>query len=400
MPSPRLQKWLVFSAVSAAFFFLNLATFTSLGVVLYGMVAELHWSMTAAGFSFSLLGIACGLSSPLPALTMRWFGGRATISLGAGLLFAGFVLASLSHSLPVFYLAMILLGVGFSLAGNVPGVALIAGWFSGSSSRIIGLYLMLGAVGAAFGPPIVVAIVNAGGWRSHWVAMAAASGVVGALCLAWVRDVGPLAAEADSEASFGEWTPRAAILTPQFLLVAAAMTMTMACVTTNSSVAVSHLAKLGATPAAAAYVLSIIAISATLVKGAAGRLCEKLASPTVLAIGLVFEAIGCVLLAFADTTELQYAAALAFGSGWGMAYVAGTVVLIDYFGPVIGARILSVVWLITTLAAVGPVAAGMIADHTGSFAPIFQIYAGMLMILVLPVFFMRAPIPRPGLSPA
>jgi len=97
-----IGKWLVFSAVSFAFCFLNLSTFTSLGVVLFTMVGELHWSMTAAGFSFSLLGIACGLSSPLPALTMRWFGARTTLCLGAGLLLAGFYLASISQTIQVF----------------------------------------------------------------------------------------------------------------------------------------------------------------------------------------------------------------------------------------------------------------------------------------------------------
>ena len=37
MQNQRLSKWLVFGAVSLAFFFLNLATFTSLGVVLFTM---------------------------------------------------------------------------------------------------------------------------------------------------------------------------------------------------------------------------------------------------------------------------------------------------------------------------------------------------------------------------
>src|SRR5258708_22411882 len=73
MDHPRVNKWLAFSAVSLAFFFLNLSTFTSLGVVLYTMVAELHWTMTAAGFSFSVLGLACGLSSPLPAVCLKRF---------------------------------------------------------------------------------------------------------------------------------------------------------------------------------------------------------------------------------------------------------------------------------------------------------------------------------------
>jgi cyanate permease len=58
---------------------------------------------------------------------------------------------------------------------------------------------------------------------------------------------------------------------------------------------------------------------------------------------------------------------------------------------VTGAKILSVVALLTTLAAAGPLAAGMIADHTGSFSPIYDIYAVLLLILAVPVVMMRAP---------
>ena len=106
------QKWLVLVAVSLIFFFLNGATFASLGVVLFSMIGELHWSQTAAGFSFSLLGIACGLSSPLPAILMKRIGGRWTMVLGAAVLALGFLLAGLTHGLVVFYLATTLLGIG------------------------------------------------------------------------------------------------------------------------------------------------------------------------------------------------------------------------------------------------------------------------------------------------
>lgn len=410
-----LNKWLVFGAVSLVFFFLNLATFTSLGVVLYTMVAELHWSMTAAGFSFTLLGLACGLSSPLPALTMRWLGSRITVGLGAGLLFLGFLLASVSSSLQAFYAAMVLLGTGYSLAGNVPAVSLIAGWFTCGSARTIGLYLMLGALGAAFGPPIVEAIVSgSGGWRGYWEVMAFTAAGIGLICLLFVRDANPLpeslpeicpetcvdvqgcevgCARKPVEANIA-WSSRQAIFTPQFMLVAAAMAATMAGVTTNSSTLVTHLVKLGTTAAQAAIILSVIAITATVVKGVSGRLCEKMPSPYLLALGLVMQSLGNLVFGFADTTVLQYAAAIAFGTGWGLAYVAGTVVLLEYFGPTTGSRILSAVWFLTTIAAAGPLAAGMIADRYATFTPIFTFYAVMLLVLAVPIFMMRGPASR------
>ena len=407
-PGIRPSRWYGFAATSLVFFFLNLATFTSLGVVLYTMVAELHWSMTAAGFSFSLLGIACGVSSPLAPLVMRWTDGRITICIGTALLVIGFCLAAIASGLLVFYAAMIFLGVGYSLAGNVPSIYLIGGWFRRGSSSVIGLYLMLGALGAAFGPPIVDAIVNgSGGWRGHWRLMAVAAGLIGVVCLAWIREPAP--AEPDDTGdetstvkprAQPQWNPRQAVLTRQFLLVAAAMAATMACVTTNSSVTVSHLVKLGATPSGAAFVLSAIAITATAVKGIAGRLCEKVAPPLLLSAGLVLQALGCLILAVASTPFLQYGSAIVFGTGWGLAYVSATVVLLEYFGVATGSKILSIVWLLTTVAAAGPMLAGMIADRYGTFGPIFDLYAGMLLIIAVPIFMMREPAEQPSLSPA
>lgn len=402
-----LNKWLVFGAVSLVFFFLNLATFTSLGVVLYSMVAELRWSLTAAGFSFAFLGLACGLSSPLAALTMKWFGGRVTICIGSALLLIGFFIASISQSVFMFYVAMTFLGVGYSLAGNVPGVYLIAAWFKLSSARIIGLYLMLGALGAAFGPPIVEFIVSgSGGWRGHWQVMAITAGVVGLVCFALVRDAEPLpvadTGPKDRSGAIGkakaaaamEWDPRRAVFTSQFLLIAGVMTGTMACVTTYSSVLVNHLVKLGATPSGAAFVLSAIAITATLVKAFAGRMCESIAPKYIVAAGVLLQAGGSAMLAFAGNSMLQYASALVFGTGWGLAYVAGTVVLLDYFGGTTGSKILSIVWFLVSVAAAGPIAAGMIADRYGTFAPIFLLYAGMLVALAVPIFAMRRPVAR------
>jgi len=412
------SPWSVFAAVTLIFFFLNGATFTSLGVVLYTMVGELHWSQAAAGFSFSLLGIACGLCSPLPALMMKRVGGRWTIVAGAVALTLGFFLAAASTSLWVFYAAMLLLGLGYALGGNVPAIYLLAAWFPTNSARIIGLYLMMGAFGATVGPPVVEAIVSGSGrWRTHWQVMGWAAVVVGLFCFAFVRDIdrrstaaaagaaaGALADAASTppQAEAEPWSNREAIFTSQFMLVAAAMTITMACVTTNSSVTISHLVRMGATPAFGAVILSALALTATLAKGIAGRLCEAMPLPHLLAGGLLAQALGNVILASADTTVLQYAAALVYGLGWGASFVAANVVLLHYFGRDTGSHVLSVVWLLTTVAAAGPLAAGAIADARGSFSLIFYVYAALLVAVAVPTFLMRAPVRRKaqtGLSP-
>jgi MFS family permease len=400
------NRWGVFAATCLVFAFLNFSTFNSLGVVLYTMVAELHWSMTAAGFNFSLLGAACGLSSPLPALTMRRFGSRATIAVGALLLVAGFFLASASESLLQFYLAMVLLGLGYSFAGVVPAVYLITGWFGQRSARMIGIYYMLGALGATVGPPLAVITLRVGGgWRGHWEIMALASAIIGVVCLSLIRDAAPSEELAktpiDDEygvaivphsATATEWRPREAMMTAQFLIVTASQTLTMASVTTNSSVAVAHLVHYGATPATAALFLSVIALTATLIKGVVGRVCELLDAGTVLAVGLALQAAGNVLLSTGGAGYLPYLAAVVLGVGWGCSFVAGTVVLLNYFGHQTGSQILSFVWFLASAAALGPLTAGILADRFGSFTIIFDFFAAMFVALAVPIYLMRAPV--------
>jgi MFS family permease len=392
-------RWPTLGAVSLVFFFLNAATFASLGVVLFSMIADLHWSQTAAGFSFSVLGIACGVASPLPAILMKHIGCRQIMLLGGVCLAAGFWLAFESSGLPLFYLAMILVGVGYALAGNVPGIFLVASWFPATSSRMIGLYLMIGASGNVVGPPLVRALVAAThSWRIHWLLMSIAAAVIALICLVLIRDA-PAAALTDrpqdgaAGAAGNGWTDRAAMLTPQFMLLAAAMTMTVAGITTTSSVAVGHLVREGATTEFAAWMLSLVALVATISKGVAGRLCEKFPPSCIFAAGLALQCVGDIALSYGGTPLGAYVFAAVFGVGWGWSYLAGCVLPLQYFGREVGARVLSVVWLVSTAAAAGPLLAGVIADRFGTFSPIFAVFAALLIVLALAVLAMRAPSP-------
>ncbi|MDE1145906.1 MAG: MFS transporter [Azospirillaceae bacterium] len=407
------REWLVLAAVSLSFFFLNAATFASLGVVLYTMVGELHWSFKAAGFCFSLLGIACGLSSVFPTALMKRFGPRATMVLGGLVLVAAYALASFTHGLMTFYAAMLLLGLGYSLSGNVPAIYAIACWFPRRAPRMMGIYLMIGAFGGVVGPPMARALVSiTSDWRAYWMEMAGvavAVTLVNLLCIrdkaietdeaaAMVVDTGP---KPTPVAATG-WTYRTAIMTPQFLAVAGAMTMNMACVTTINSVALNHLGILGVSPDMAAFALAAMALVMTVAKGVAGPLCEHVSTRLLLVIGMALQVVGIALFARAGTPLGIGVFALTFGVGWGIAYLAASVLLLEYFGKDIGSQVLGMVWTITTVAAAGPVAAGAIADQMGTFAPIFYFYAVLMVGTVVPLMMLGRPVPaaRPFARPS
>jgi MFS family permease len=154
---------------------------------------------------------------------------------------------------------------------------------------------------------------------------------------------------------------------------------------------VSHLVKLGSDSQAGAIALSVISITAVLVKAVTGYLCETFPAKTVIGAGLLLQAGGNVLLSFSDTPFPQFTAAVAFGAGWGLSIVAAMVLPLDYFGGLTGPRVLSIIALLTTFGAAGPIGAGMIADAFGTFAPVFIIFAGLQLAVAVPIFLMRRP---------
>lgn len=394
------RRWWVLAAVTLSFFFLNAATFASLGVALYSMIQDLHWSHAAAGFGFSLLGISCGLTSAFPPMLVRRIGARWTVVLGCVLLALGFVLTYAVQSLTGYYAAMILLGAGFSLSGNVPAIWLISAWFPTTMPRVVGFYLMMGAAGTIVGPPLVQSIIQyAGGWRIHWLAMAVVAAMIGVFSYFSVRDQRareekqpPAQPDATKDqGSTSPWTYRSAIRTRQFILVAASLSLNMACVTTIHSVAVSHLKLLGSEPATAALALSVMALVTTITKGVAGPICERASTERILGLGTALQAVGVIIFALAHTGTAVFSFAVIFGAGWGFAYLAANVLLLQYFGRDLGTQLLGLCFTISTLAAVGPIVAGATADQFGTFAPVFYVFAALLGIVALPIAIMETP---------
>lgn len=381
----RFRGGLVFAALSASFFFVNATTFTSLGVALYAMTADLHWSQTAAGLSFTALGLACGLASPLPMLAVLRAGGRATLCLGGLFLAAGFGLASVGSSLASFYAAMLLVGLGYAFAGNIAAIFLLSNWFPNRPALAIGLYMMSGALGSTAGPPLVNLLIEAcGGWRALWQVLAFAALALVLVCLLAIRDAAAAPDDRAETPGAGMTTLLQAVATPAFLLVAAALTMTMTAITTIDSIAMPFLAAFGTSPAVVPFVLSTLALVDALTRGVAGGLSERIAPSGLLAGGLLLQGIGSLSLILASTLPLQYGAATLDGIGCGLTYVASNVVLLQVFGRRVGSGLLSIAWFVSTLAAAGPLVAGIIADRAGTFSPVLLVYGILFGALAIP----------------
>ena len=400
-------RFVVLAALSALYFLLMTGTFNALGVVLPSMVAALSWSWASAGFGFTLLGLACGLSSLLPALAIRRFGVARTLLVGGALLAAGFVCFAVTRSVLVYHVGAVLLGVGFTFAGTVPAVHVISGTFDRRSTAL-GIYFTVGGMGSVAGPLLFRLSEHVlDDWRPYWLLCALASLIVAGFAALVTRRGVP-----DDDAALPDsihiaptgWLARRALLTPQFYIIVGAYTTFLLVNTTVHSFAPQHLQERGFTADGAAFVISAAAFIGAIGSIFAGIVGEKVSAQQVTLFSLMAIIVGTLGLGFATGWLGVGLFIMGMGIGLGFSYVASAMLLLSYFGKRANLELYSIMQLISTSAAIGPGVGGMVRDATGSFALVFVACASATFVIFLLTMVMRRPqefaAAEPALAPS
>lgn len=392
------RGWLTLGLMSALYFIITAATFASLGLALPAMVAELHWSWTAAGFGFTLLGFLCGITSAVPASLIRRFGVRTCLLAGCAVMALAFVCLARTDGLLLYFVGASLAGLGFTLLDSVPGTYLLSRLFA-RPSFAIGLFFTIGGLGGVAGPLIYTQVMEVtGNWRSYWLVVGGLivmTAIVAAFLVDARTDVGA-AAESDPEISTERWTFRDALQTPQFWIIAAAYAAFQFCGITASSVSVAHLTQHGVGAAVAAGILSVEALLNSGARLAGGILTRFVGAKSLLIASLVSLIIGLLALSVARDVPMMLVYAAGIGIGYGLTLFAATILLLDYFGRAPYLELFSTVNLISTVGAIAPTLAGLTRDHTGGFAPFFIGLSVLVVLVLLAVTMMRAPHKRPA----
>jgi MFS family permease len=395
-------RWLTFVALSLLFFLVSAGTFSSLGVVLPVMVAELHLNWTQAGLGYTFLGLACGLASFAPAVLIRWIGVRGTLIAGTVLLISGFGTMALARNAEMYLAATLLVGIAFALTTTVPGTHVLTGLFE-RRSTVLGAYFTIGALGQVAGPLLYLAIEGAHlGWRSYWWMFVMASATVGSFAAVVATagrepkaDVAPeQTGPAELISGLRDWTVRRALGTPQFYVIVGAYTMYLLINTTAHGFAVEHLTERGIAPKAAAAMLSFEALVGAILAVVGGVIGEKVGPKVLLIVSLVALVVGMTALAEARGYTLMLVYALGVGIGYGLSFLASTVLLLNYFGKRPNLELYSLMCLISTSAAIGPAFGGWARDTLGSFSGMFLLCAAVTFAMLVATLFLSPPKPR------
>jgi MFS family permease len=386
------------AAMSVVFFLITATTFSSLGVVLPAMIGELHWSWGAAGTGFSLLGVAVGITSTIPASMIRRLGVRATLVTGSLVMGLAFVCLAVTHGLILYFLGCLLAGLGFTLLATVPGTYLLTRLFA-QPSFPFGLYFTVGGLGGVAGPILYLWVQSAAqNWRAYWLVslvIVTVAGLLSAVLVDTKTDV--RAGEEDDPHITGDaWTAKAALKTPQFAVLAAAYSIFPFVGITVSAVAVGHLMRHGVGVALAGGAMSLEALFNAGARFMGGVLVRWISAKTLLLFALGLMIMGLMALSVAHGTDLMIVYAVGVGAGYGLTFFASTIMLLDYFGRGPNLELFATVNLISTAGAAGPAFAGFVSDHAGSFVPAFVILEALALIVLIGVAPMRAPKRRVG----
>ncbi len=399
-----MQGWLKFALVSLIFFQITAATFTSLGVALPFMIEDMSWSWSDAGFGFSVLAFMVGIASRVPSWTLRHLGARATFGIGGATMTAGLVLMATTTGLYQYFVGAALTGLGYVLCALIPGVAVINQWLPRRRSLAIGSYMMIGGLGGVAGPLFVTSVIaTTGSWRWHWWLMAGSIAALSILAVALLKSR-PGGADIDAESMPSEekhsdnvymteveWQFKDVMRTPQYYVIVAALTMTMFGGVTTNSWAVSHMGNIGIAIAVAAGALSAQALINSLSRAFGGMLATWVEPKWLLASSLVAGLIGMLALSVADNMTMIVLFSIGEGYGFGMCMFSTTILLVNYYGPKEAPKTMGTMYLISTLAMLGPIIGGYVADRFGGFTGVFQSYAVVLAVCLIAVVFMRPP---------
>jgi MFS family permease len=393
---------------------------TSTGMVVYGysvifpaMIKATEWSRGSASIAHTLNVLLMGLLVPLAAYMLKKIGSRRTIILGnvimlAGLLLLGTITSSLWQWTVLWG---IVVPLALVLCGIFPIQYTVMFWFNVKRATVLGIVMTGAAVGGFIAQPFFTWVMQSSdSWRIGWLT-AGIIVILALVCSFFTRskpeDLGQhpdgLSPEEAAGAGGGVkaartyrtsdlWTTREALKTKAvWFLVIVGIAHGMAIITVMAH-GVLHFIDSGLTEMQAATVLSVIILGSGAARFPMGWVADRIEPRWIITASLALMMLCLAGIWKTPGMGALMAMGLIFGFGYGAILVMFPAIMGNYFGPDAFAGIIAVLGpSLVVFGAATPVAAGFIADTTGSYDLAFIALIIILIVGTAFSFFMAPP---------
>ena len=390
--------------VVGACFFISLYTG---GVVVFSFTAlfepianQFGWSYTQISLAATLQSFMQGLVAPLMGLLVDRWGPRKLVFGGVVISFLGFILLSSITSLAMFYVAFILIYIGYSTTSGLVMMTAVASWFR----RNIAMASGIAATGFAMGGllvPLVATLLDTFGWRTAMVSIGSGMLLI-PLPLSFLfrrrpeehgyRDGGDASStivvseDAISAESHEVYIPVRQVLKGRaFWHIAVALMFQ--CIALNAVTVhiMPYLGNIGIARSA-----SSLAVSAITVTNVGGRLIfgwlgDRIEKRQITAASFALSTISLLCFSFVGTggVWLLVLFLVFFGFGFGGQFTMIAPVIVEYFGRSRFGTIFGFIFAVMRVGGtIGPLLAGWVFDRWSSYQGIWFALTGLCIASV------------------
>jgi MFS family permease len=386
----RFYGWRIVGVAMLTHFVAVGLSFYSFGVFFKPIAGELGASRFALSLGQSLTTLSAALAAPAIGRAVERGSARRITIAGALALGAGYALSALCHELWQLYLVLgTLIGFGAAALGNIPQATLVARWFAARRGTALGVSTVGVSLSGLVMPAFATWLIAAVGWRTSYGLYALLSVVLvvpGAVLVIVDRpeELG-LAPDGDGSAAAPaaevRWSTRALLASRAFWCISAAFALGLFAVSAVLTHLVPLLTDAGLEPLVAAALLSATAACGIAGKLLFGHVADASGPKTSLALSLVVQLAGVVVLGLARGTGWLALGTLVFGLGMGGIVPLQSALTASAFGLEAFPRASGLMRpVMLPLTASGVAFAGLVYDRLGSYRPALAAFAGGYLV--------------------
>ena len=406
---PFFYGWVIVGCAMGSSVVRQVAAVATLSIFIVPMTAEFGWSRTGISGAVSLGAVLGALVAPVIGPLFDRYGSRTLLVASAVAVSACCLALAGTQGLLWFYVAFGISRLMFSAPFEIGTTAAVTKWFVRRRARAMSLVIMSTGGGLTVLPLVVAAAIAVDGWRTGWLALAVIAIVLGVLPQWFLlvrrpEDIGlrPDGAAAGRDASEAAlrvargreitFTRRQALRTSTLWLM---MVYTLLVFPVQAGVSLHqapHLIEQGIAPTVAATIVSSFSLASVVSGLVFGYIGDRVPIRAALAASAALMALGAVTMRDVDGPLLGYVAAVLFGAGIGGILTTVPVAWANYFGRAHFGAIRGI-----TLPAqvggqaIGPLAAGVLHDFTGSYASGLALFAVLSLLAAAVALAARPP---------
>jgi MFS family permease len=383
---------------------------TAFSLLFPPILAEFGWDrgVTAGAFSFGFLVSA--ILSPTLGRLMDRRGPRMVMEIGAGLMAAGLMLATLVRQPWHLYLTLgVLVGGGSVCLGYTGQALFLPNWFVRRRGLAMSLAFSGVGVGSIILLPSLQVLIGRSGWRAAcWTLAIIVLAVLVPLNLLLKRRPQDMGLEPDGDTSSHEttatqsanivdpawaavdWTLGRAARTSRFWWLAVGYFGGLFAWYSVQVHQTKYLIEIGWSPTYAAWALGFVSLVAIPGQIGLGHLSDRIGREWVWTVGNLGFAIcylALILMRDSPTPALLWIMVVSQGAlGYALTSVVGAIPAEIFqgrhYGGIFGTLMLSAIFG----GAVGPWVTGVIYDATGSYTPAFWIAIGLTAVSAVAIW--------------